>query len=283
MGAIANGIAYHGGLLPFVGTFLNFSDYMRGAVRVAALSELHVIYVWTHDSVGVGEDGPTHQPVEHYAALRAMPGLTFVRPGDPNETSAAWALAVEHPQGPVALALTRQKLPVLPGTAALARDGVRAGGYVLAEAATADGTVVAPELILIATGSELALAMAARETLTADGVRTRVVSMPSWERFMAQPVAYRDEVLPRSVRARLSLEAGVSLGWERWVGDDGAILAIDRFGMSAPAEQIFERLGFSHGNVVAVARGVLAGDVRGVVTRTADHLGSSALDALEAR
>jgi transketolase len=283
MGAIANGIAYHGGLLPFVGTFLNFSDYMRGAVRVAALSGLHVIYVWTHDSVGVGEDGPTHQPVEHYAALRAMPGLTFVRPGDPNETSAAWALAVEHPQGPVALALTRQKLPVLPGTAALARDGVRAGGYVLAEAATADGTVVAPELILIATGSELALAMAARETLTADGVRTRVVSMPSWERFMAQPVAYRDEVLPRSVRARLSLEAGVSLGWERWVGDDGAILAIDRFGMSAPAEQIFERLGFSHGNVVAVARGVLAGDVRGVVTRTADHLGSSALDALEAR
>jgi transketolase len=283
MGAIANGIAYHGGLLPFVGTFLNFSDYMRGAVRVAALSGLHVIYVWTHDSVGVGEDGPTHQPVEHYAALRAMPGLTFVRPGDPNEASAAWALAVEHRHGPVALALTRQKLPVLAGTAALARDGVRAGGYVLAEAATADGTIVAPELILIATGSELALAMAARETLTADGVRTRVVSLPSWERFMAQPVAYRDEVLPRSVRARVSVEAGVSLGWERWVGDDGAILAIDRFGMSAPAEQIFERLGFSVGNVVAVARGVLAGDVRGVVTPAADHLGSSALDALEAR
>ncbi len=169
MGGIANGIAYHGGLLPFVGTFLPFSDYMRGSVRLAALSGLHVIYVWTHDSVGVGEDGPTHQPVEHYAALRAMPALTFVRPGDANEASAAWALAVEDRHGPTALAFTRQKLPILPGTAELARAGVRAGAYVLAEAAAADGTVTTPQLILIATGSELHLAMAARETLTADG------------------------------------------------------------------------------------------------------------------
>ncbi len=283
MGAIANGIAYHGGLLPFVATFLNFSDYMRGAVRLAALSGLHVTYVWTHDSVGLGEDGPTHQPVEHYAALRAMPNLTFVRPGDANETSAAWALAVEQRQGPVALALTRQKLAILPGTAERARDGVRAGAYVLAEGATPDGTVVAPELILLATGSELALAMAARERLTVEGVRTRVVSMPSWERFLAQPLAYRDAVLPRQVRARLSIEAGVSLGWERWVGDEGAILALDGFGLSAPAEQIFERFGFTPEHVVRLARGVLAGDVRGIVSEAGGHLGSTTLDALEAR
>lgn len=283
MGAIANGIAYHGGLLPYVGTFLTFSDYMRGAVRVAALSGLHVIYVWTHDSVGVGEDGPTHQPIEHYAALRAIPDLTFVRPGDPNEASAAWALAVEHPHGPIALAFTRQKLPILPGTAELARDGVRAGAYVLAEAVSAEGTVVAPELILLATGSELALAMAAREVLTGEGVRTRVVSMPSWERFEAQPAAYRDEVLPRDVRARVSLESGVSLGWHRWVGDEGAILAIDRFGLSAPAELVFERFGFSTANVVRVARGVLSGDIRGVVAEAGGHGGGTTLEALEAR
>ncbi|HZW00243.1 MAG TPA: transketolase C-terminal domain-containing protein, partial [Candidatus Deferrimicrobium sp.] len=283
MGAIANGIAYHGGLLPYVATFLNFSDYMRGSVRVAALSGLHVAYVWTHDSIGVGEDGPTHQPVEHYAALRAMPNLTFVRPGDPNEASAAWALAVEHRTGPVALAFTRQKLPILAGTAERARDGVRAGAYVLAEAATADGTVTAPELILVASGSELALAVAAREALEAEGIRTRVVSMPSWERFQAQPAAYRDEVLPRGVPARVSIEAGVSLGWERWVGDSGAIIAIDRFGLSAPAEQIFERFGFNTENVVRVARGVLAGEIRGVVSAPGEHAGGTTLDALEAR
>ena len=283
MGAIANGIAYHGGLLPYAGTFLNFSDYMRGSVRVAALSGLHVAYVWTHDSIGVGEDGPTHQPVEHYAALRAMPNLTFVRPGDPNEASAAWALAVEHRTGPVALAFTRQKLPILAGTAERARDGVRAGAYVLAEATTADGTVTAPELILVASGSELALAVAAREALEAEGIRTRVVSMPSWERFEAQPSAYRDEVLPRGVTARVSIEAGVSLGWERWVGDRGAIIAIDRFGLSAPAEQIFERFGFSTENVVRVARGVLSGEIRGVVSAPGEHAGGTTLDALEAR
>jgi transketolase len=283
MGAIANGIAYHGGLLPYVGTFLNFSDYMRGSVRLAALSGLHVAYVWTHDSIGVGEDGPTHQPVEHYASLRAMPNLTFVRPGDPNEASAAWALAVEHRAGPVALAFTRQKLPILAGTAERARDGVRAGAYVLAEAATADGTVTAPELILVASGSELALAVAAREALEAEGIRTRVVSMPSWERFQAQPAAYRDEVLPRGVTARVSIEAGVSLGWERWVGDGGAIIAIDRFGLSAPAEQIFERFGFSTENVVRVARGVLAGEIRGVIAATGEHAEGITLDALEAR
>jgi transketolase len=234
--------------------------------------------------VGLGEDGPTHQPIEHYAALRAMPGLTFIRPGDPNEASAAWALAVEHGSGPTALALTRQKLPTQPGSAELARHGVRLGAYVLAEAATADGTVTSPELILIATGSELQLAMGAREVLTAEGVRTRVVSMPSWERFMAQPAAYRSEVLPSEVEARVSIEMGTSLGWERWVRPDrGAIMAIDRFGMSAPAEQIFEQFGFTVDHVVEVARGVLAGETSGIISPTGGHGGvrlSHALDEL---
>jgi transketolase len=282
MGAIANGIAYHGGLLPFVGTFLNFSDYMRGAVRLAALSGLHVIYVWTHDSVGLGEDGPTHQPVEHYAALRAMPNLTFVRPGDANEASAAWALAIEWRRGPVALAFTRQKLPILAGTAELARAGVRAGAYVLAEAVDVDGVVTGPELILMATGSELALAVSAREILSAEGVPTRVVSMPSWERFEAQSAAYREAVLPAAVRARVSVEAGVSLGWHRWVGPGGAVIAIERFGASAPAERIFEHLGFTTEEVVRVARAVLAGELRGVVAHGQDHEPGRTLQAADA-
>ena len=283
MGGIANGIAYHGGLRPYVATFLPFSDYMRGSVRLAALSGLPVIYAWTHDSIGVGEDGPTHQSVEHYAALRAIPNLTFIRAGDPNEASAGWAFAIEHKRGPVAMVFTRQKLPVLPGTAELARGGVRAGGYVLAEAVAADGTVTAPELMLLATGSELHLAMAAREALTAEGRKVRVVSMPSWERFEAQPAAYRDEVLPPAVTARVSIESGVSLGWDRWVNQrDGAIIAIDRYGMSAPAPQIFERFGFTAERLTEVARGVLAGEVCGVITPDADHAGAT-LEAAEAR
>jgi transketolase len=276
MGGIANGIAYHGGLIPFVATFMPFSDYMRGSVRLAALSGLQVTYVWTHDSIGVGEDGPTHQSVEHYAALRAIPNLTFVRPADANESSAAWALAMENRHGPTALAFTRQKLPILPGTAELARAGVRAGAYVLAEAAGADGSVTAPELILIATGSEVNLAMAARDVLTAEGVPTRVVSMPSWERFGAQPAAYRDEVLPPTVTARVSIESGVSLGWDRWVNQrEGAIMAIERYGASAPADEIFEAFGLTAKNVARIARGVLAGDVRGVVSPEAEHHGAS--------
>ena len=274
MGGIANGMAYHGGVLPYVGTFMPFSDYMRGSVRLAALSGLHVTYVWTHDSIGVGEDGPTHQPVEHYAALRAIPNLTFVRPGDPNEASAAWALAVEHHSGPTALAFTRQKLPVLPGTAELASAGVRAGAYVLAEADAADGAATTPQLILLATGSELHLAMQARELLTAEGVPTRVVSMPSWERFEAQPASYRDEVLPPEITARVSIESGVSMGWDRWVNArEGAIMAIDRYGASAPAGEIFEKFGFSGSNLAAVARGVLDGEVRGVISPAPDHHG----------
>ena len=266
MGGVANGIAYHGGFIPYVGTFLTFSDYMRGSVRLASLSGLHVIYVWTHDSVGLGEDGPTHQPVEHYAALRAIPNLWFVRPGDANEAVAAWTLALERgaedPSGPVALSLTRQKLPTLAGTAEKAREGLRRGGYVLREASGGAGSIKA---ILIGTGSELQLAFGAAEALERDGTPTRVVSLPCWELFERQDAAYRESVLPRAVRARVAVEAGVSLGWDRWVGDEGAIVGLDHFGASAPAGTIFEKFGFSVDRVAGVARDVVAGKVRGPI------------------
>jgi transketolase len=258
MGGVSNGIAYHGGFIPYDATFLTFSDYMRGAVRLSALAGLHVIDVWTHDSVGLGEDGPTHQPVEHYAALRAIPNLWFVRPGDGNETSAAWALAVERRDGPVALALTRQKLPVLQGTAELAREGVRRGGYVLREASGG-----APMLILIGTGSELQLAFGAASALEDDGIPTRVVSLPCWERFEAQDPSYREEVLPPSVRKRVSVEVGVPMGWERWVGDEGAIIGLDHFGASAPAGTIFEHFGFTVAHVAEIGRRVVRDGLRG--------------------
>jgi transketolase len=259
MGGIANGIAYHGGFIPYDATFLTFSDYMRGSVRLSALAALHVIDVWTHDSVGLGEDGPTHQPVEHYAALRAIPNLWFVRPGDANETSAAWALAIERKGGPVALSLTRQKLPVLDGTAEKAREGVRRGGYVLREAG--DGRT--PSLILMATGSELQLAMGAAAELEDDGIPTRVVSLPCWERFEAQDASYRDEVLPPPVKKRVSVEVGVPMGWERWVGDEGAIIGLDHFGASAPAGTIFEHFGFTAARVADVGRRVVQDGLRG--------------------
>jgi len=264
MGGIGNGIAYHGGFIPYLGTFLTFSDYMRGSVRIAALSGLHTIYVWTHDSVGLGEDGPTHQPVEQYAALRAIPGLWFVRAGDPNEAAAAWALALERHDGPVALALTRQKLPTLPGTAELAREGLRRGGYVL-RPASSEASGGEPELILIATGSELSLVMAAAGTLEADGISTRVVSLPCWERFDAQDAAYRDAVLPPTARRRVTVEAGVSLGWERWAGDEGAIVALDRFGTSAPAGTILEHFGFTADRVAEVGSRVVREGLHGRV------------------
>jgi len=269
MGGISNGIAYHAGFLPYCATFLTFSDYMRGSVRLAALSGLHVIYVWTHDSVGLGEDGPTHQPVEHYAALRAIPNLDFMRPGDANETAAAWALAVERTDGPVALALTRQKLPTLAGTDRLAREGVAHGGYVLREASGGS-----PQLILIGTGSELQLAFAAAETLEGEGIPTRVVSLPCWERFDRQDRAYRDEVLPPSVRKRVSVEVGVSLGWERWVGDEGAIIGLDHYGASAPAGMIFEKSGFTTDRVAEVARKVVRDGLHGrIPTVDGGHFG----------
>jgi transketolase len=260
MGGIANGIAYHGGFVPYCGTFLNFSDYMRGAVRLAALSGLHVIYVWTHDSVGLGEDGPTHQPIEHYAALRAMPNLWFVRPGDANETAAAWRLAMDRRGGPVALSLTRQKLPTLAETAVRAREGVARGGYVVRESSGGAGRI---DLLLLATGSELGLIAAAAERLEAAGIATRVVSMPCWEAFERQGQAYRDDVLPPTARRRLSVEAGAGQGWERWVGEEGAIMSIEHFGASAPGATIFEHFGFTVEHVTEVARGVAAGRLRG--------------------
>ena len=264
MGGVGNGIAYHGGFIPYLGTFLTFSDYMRGAVRLAALSGLHVIYVWTHDSVGLGEDGPTHQPVEHYAALRAIPNLWFMRPGDANEAVAAWAVALERgaedPSGPVALSLTRQKLPTLAATAERARDGVRRGGYVLRDSSGGE-----PQIVFIGTGSELQLAFGAAEALEREGVRTRVVSLPCWELFERQDAAYRESVLPRAIRARVAIEAGVSLAWERWLGDEGAIVGLDHFGASAPAGTIFEHFGFTVDRIAGVARDVLAGKVRGPI------------------
>jgi len=259
MAAIANGISYHGGLIPFVATFLTFSDYLRGALRLAALANLGSIFVFTHDSIGLGEDGPTHQPVEHYAALRAIPNVRFFRPGDPNEAAAAWGVAVERRHAPTVLAFTRQKLPVLAGSITGAAAGVRRGAYVLREAT---GTA---KMLLISTGSELHLAVAAAEQLEAAGTPTRVVSMPCPELFGEQDAAYRESVLPAALRARVAIEAGVSFGWDRWSGTDGAIIAMDRFGASAPAPILFKEFGFTPERIVEIAKGVLAGTVHGVV------------------
>ncbi len=253
MGAIANGISYHGGLRPFVATFFCFSDYMRPAVRLAALNELPDIFVWTHDSIGLGEDGPTHQPVEHLASLRAMPKMTILRPGDANEAVEAWRVIMGRTRGPVGLVLCRQKLPVIDRTKFAPASGLARGAYVLAE-----GSAKPPRLILIATGSEVALALASREKLEAEGVSTRVVSMPSWEIFLEQDAAYREEVLPRSIGARLGIEAGTSFGWHRWVGDRGDTVTIDRYGASAPGEVVLRELGFSVENVVKKAKALFA-------------------------
>jgi transketolase len=252
MGAIANGIAYHGGLRSFVATFFCFSDYMRPAVRLAALNELPVTFVWTHDSIALGEDGPTHQPVEHLMSLRAMPGLAVVRPADANETAEAWRFAISQRHRPVALVLSRQKLPVLDRERA---RGVARGAYVVADA---HGE---PKAILLATGAEVHVALAAHRLLAGEGIQTRVVSMPCWEAFMEQDAAYRDSVLPRSIRARVSVEAGVTLGWERWIGD-GAAVGLDRYGASAPGEINLERLGFTAENVANQVRSVLAQGAR---------------------
>jgi transketolase len=252
MAGIANGIAYHGGLRPFAATFFCFSDYMRPSVRLSALNELPVIYVWTHDSIGLGEDGPTHQPVEQLMSLRAMPGITIIRPADANEAAEAWRTAMNHRDGPVGLVLTRQKLPVIDrGTYASAR-GLAKGAYILAEAGART-----PRIILIATGSEVAIALEARETLEQAGIATRVVSMPSWELFEKQPRQYREEVLPPTIRARLSIEAGATLGWAKYVGDEGESIGLDRYGASAPGEVVMTRLGFSARNVVEHAKSLV--------------------------
>jgi transketolase len=248
MGAICNGIALHGVTRPYAGTFLVFSDYMRPAVRLSALMKLPVTYVWTHDSIGLGEDGPTHQPVEHLAALRAVPGLDVVRPADANETAWAWRAALEHTDRPTALCLTRQPVPVLDRTRLGDVAGTARGGYVLAEA-----SIGVPSVIIIATGSEVALALAARDRLEQVNVPTRVVSMPCQEWFRAQDVAYRDQVLPPGIRARVSVEAGLAMPWRDLVGDAGECVSLEQYGASAPYRELFERFGLTADAVVAAA------------------------------
>jgi transketolase len=249
MGSILNGIALHGGTRPYGATFLIFSDYMRPPVRLAALMKAPVIYVWTHDSIGLGEDGPTHQPIEQLSALRAIPGLNVVRPADANETAHAWKAALEDIHHPTGLALTRQNVPTLEGTSA---EGVAKGGYVLADS---EGT---PDVILIATGSEVQLAVAAKKTLDGDGIKTRVVSMPCFEWFEAQSAQYRESVIPASVKARVSVEAGIAQSWHRFTGDAGENVSIEHFGASADAATLFREFGFTAEAVVDAARRSLA-------------------------
>lgn len=243
MGAIVNGMALHGGVVPYASTFFVFSDYMKPALRMSALMNTHSIFVFSHDSIGVGEDGPTHQPIEHLLALRSLPNMTVIRPADANETVMAWRIAIER-QKPVSLILSRQKLPVLDIETDTLYEGVKKGAYVLSDC---EGT---PDIIIIATGSEVGLADKAQQKLSDKGVKTRVVSMPSWELFAEQTEEYRESVLPPKVTARLAIEAGSPYGWERWTGSKGEIIGIDQFGASAPGELLFEKFGFSLENVI---------------------------------
>ena len=249
MGGVLNGLALHGGIRPFGGTFLIFSDYMRPSIRLAALMGLPVTYVFTHDSIGLGEDGPTHQPIEHLMSLRSMPDLLDLRPADAAETAVAWRIAMERTDGPTWLSLTRQGVPALDRTVLASAEEARRGAYVLAEASGS-----APQVVLIASGSEVGIALQAKEALEADGTATRVVSMPSWYLFAQQSQAYRDAVLPPEVRARVAVEAGSRFGWARWVGDAGTAVGIDHFGASAPAPTLYERFGVTTEAVVAAAR-----------------------------
>jgi transketolase len=252
MGAIAGGMALHGGVIPYTATFLTFTDYMRPPMRLAALMGLRVIYIFTHDSIGLGEDGPTHQPIEHLMNLRAVPNLTVIRPADATETAEAWRAALLNADGPTVLIFTRQKLPVLDRTELKSGEGLQRGGYVLWQ--SADGT---PDVILIGTGSETHIALEAGKQLAAEGVSVRVVSMPSWELFDRQPADYRQSVLPSAVRARVAVEAGIKLGWEHYVGLDGVVVGMDGFGASAPAEVLYQEFGLTADNVAAQARQLL--------------------------
>jgi transketolase len=244
MGAIGNGMLYHGGVRSFVSTFFVFSDYMRPSVRIAALNKQPAIFVWTHDSVGLGEDGPTHQPIEHLMALRAMPNLHVFRPCDGNETTAGWKFALARDHGPTALVLSRQDLPVVSKPGA---PGAERGAYVLAEGSDA---------IVIASGSEVWVALAARDELAKQGLSVRVVSMPCWELFAEQDAAYRESVLPAARWQRVSVEAGVTIGWREWIGDRGVAVGIDRYGASAPGELVLEKLGINASNVATAVRRV---------------------------
>lgn len=253
MGCAANGMALHGGVIPFTATFFTFSDYMRPAIRLAALMEQRIIFVFTHDSIALGEDGPTHQPIEHLAALRAIPHLSLIRPCDANETAEAWRVALQQIHKPTALVLTRQNVPTLDRVQFASAKGLERGAYILADAPEGK-----PDLILIATGSEVGLIVAAREKLAAENIRARLVSMPSWDLFDAQPQEYRDTVLLPSVQARLAVEAGVAQGWHKYVGDAGDVLCMTGYGASAPYQVLFEKFGFTPDNVVARAKQVLA-------------------------
>jgi transketolase len=253
MGAIANGMAYHRGIRPFTATFFTFSDYERPALRLAALSHLPVIFVFTHDSIGLGEDGPTHQPVEHLAALRAMPQMWVIRPGDANETAEAWRLALSRKDGPACIVLSRQDVPTFDREKMSPASGVQRGGYVLSDAPGGP-----PQAVLIATGSELSVAVGAQEKLAAAGVRARVVSLPCWEVFAAQAREYRDQVLPPSLTARVSVEAAVSFGWERWIGEHGVAVSLEHYGASAPYKTIFKELGFTPEHVAETVQKLLA-------------------------
>jgi transketolase len=257
MGGILNGMALHGGLMPYGATFLVFSDYMRPAIRLAALSRQPVIYVFTHDSIGLGEDGPTHQPIEHLAALRAIPGLTVIRPCDANETAEAWKTALENRKGPTALILTRQNVPTLDRQHLSSAGGLRRGAYILKDAAEGE-----PDLILMASGSEVQIALAAAEMLSAKGTAVRVVSMPSWELFDRQTQDYRSAVLPPKVRARVAVEAGSPQGWHRYVGLDGAVTALERFGASAPYEVLYKEFGLTAENVAEEALRLVDKDIK---------------------
>jgi transketolase len=259
MGAALTGMSLNGGLIPYGATFMCFSDYMKPAIRLAALSHVQVVYVFTHDSVGLGEDGPTHQPIEQLAGLRAIPNLYVIRPADVHEVREAWRLAILRRHAPTALVLTRQKVALIDRAGAYApAEGARRGAYTLADATGGEGKATEPKLILLATGSEVGLCLEAREQLQKEGVPTRVVSMPCWELFEEQERDYRESIIPPTVRARLAVEAGASLGWHRWVGDAGDTLCLDRFGASAPGATALKELGFNVENVVARARALLA-------------------------
>jgi transketolase len=252
MGGTANGIAYHGGVRTFTATFFTFSDYMRAPMRLAAMNKLPVVFVFTHDSIGLGEDGPTHQPVEHLASLRAMPGLWVVRPADANEVTEAWKLAMQRKTGPTCIVLTRQNVPTLDRTRYAPASGLRRGAYVLSDASGGP-----PEAIVMATGSEVNVALKAQDELAKDGIRVRVVDMPCWEAFEAQDSGYRASVLPENVTARVAIEAGASFGWSRYVGSQGACIALDRYGGSAPGGVCMKELGFTPDNVAKKVRALL--------------------------
>jgi transketolase len=249
MAGILTGLVLHGGVIPYGGTFLVFSDYMRPAIRLAAMMGVRVVYVFSHDSIGLGEDGPTHQPVEHLAALRAIPNLVVIRPADANETAAAWLTALQRKTGPTALALTRQAVPTLDRARFASADELTHGAYVLADLGG-----VAPQVILMASGSEVELIIPAGETLAAEGLGVRLVSFPSWELFEAEGQAYQDDVLPPEVQSRVAVEAGVGQGWRRWTGENGEIVCLDRFGASAPYKDLYRNLGLTPERIVAAAR-----------------------------